>query len=278
MTKLQILLISSLCVFTLAVSGQVNTGDFTEIYLKTGYRVKGKVIEINKGETITLETLDGTTISYQYDEIETFGRAPKQKSTSLGINKLDISMDDIQLMAQLGMGFAGSTNSDFNNFDSKSTFKVPALIGVRAKYSIDTMLALNADLNYERKGYRIFDNSEKIYSQSLNYITLPLYAGINYPYESMTFYGHLGPYVGLLIGENTKYEDNSGSNTYNWYYRGHRTIDLGWFIAAGIQIPYNQEMSFRAGIRYSRGFSNANYDNALKNKTFLATGSLLYNL
>jgi opacity protein-like surface antigen len=277
MTKLKTLLISSLCVFTLAVSGQVNTGDFTEIYLKSGYRVKGKVIAINKGETITLETIDGTEISYQYDEIESFGRAPKQQSNSQSNNKLQVSMDDIQFMAQLGIGFAGSTNSDFNNFESKSTFKFPALIGVRAKYSIDTMFALNADLNYERKGYSIFDNSEKIYSQSLNYITLPLYAGINYPYEGMTFYGHLGPYIGLLIGEKTKYEENSSSYTNNWYYYGHRTIDLGWFIAAGIKIPYNQEMSFRAGIRYSRGFSNTNYDDAMKNKMFLVTGSLLYN-
>ncbi len=277
MTKLKILLISTLCVFTLAVSGQVNTGEFTEIYLKSGYKVKGKVIEINKGETITLETIDGTKISYHYDEIETFGRAPKQKANSIEMPKLKVDMDDIQFLAQLGIGFAGSTNSDYNNFETKSTFKFPALIGVRAKYSIDTMFALNADLNYERKGYSIFDNSEKIYSQSLSYITLPMYAGINYPYEGMTFYGHLGPYVGFLIGENIKYEDNSSNFNNNRYFYGHRFIDIGWFIAAGIQIPYNQEMSFRTGIRYSRGFSNTNYDDAMKNKTFLVTGSLLYN-
>lgn len=277
MTKLKILLISSLCVFTLAVSGQVSTGEFTEIYLKSGYRVKGKVIEINKGETITLETIDGTKISYNYDEIETFGRAPEQKPNSIEMPKLKIDMDEIQFMAQLGIGFAGSTNLDYNNFESKSTFKFPALIGVRAKYSIDTMFAFNADLNYERKGYRVFDNSEKIYSQSLNYITLPLYAGINYPYEGMTFYGHLGPYIGFLIAEKTKYEDNSIGFNNNRYFYDHKFIDIGWFIAVGIQIPYNQEMSFRAGIRYSRGFSNTNNYDALKNKTFLAMGSLLYN-
>lgn len=284
MKALKIILLSSLCVFTLALWGQVNTGDYTEILLKTGYTVRGKVVELVPGEHLTLQTIDGSTITYPTSEIEAYGKGAKQKSAGHGSSGTSFNPESLRLLAHLGFGSVGVTKSDN---DTKSVFKFPALVGIGAMYKLDTLLSLHADLNYERKGYKISylqqlyysDSSISVsYKQKLNYLTIPLYAGVNFAYEDLIIYGQLGPYVSLLLKQKT---DDSNSS-----YIDHHSFDYGFLIGVGIEIPFDKQISFRAGLRYTRGVRKViNYagyqsdlDSKIRNKSFLINGSLVYRL
>ena len=265
-------MLSSLCVFTLALWGQVNTGDYTEILLKTGYTVRGKVVEFVPGESLTLQTIDGSTITYQTTEIEAYGKGAKPRPGGLGSSGTQFDPESFRLLAHLGFGSVGVTKSDN---DTKSVFKFPALIGVGAMYKLDTLFSLHADLNFERKGYKVGD----AYKQKLNYLTIPIYGGVNFPYENLIIYGQLGPYVSLLLKEKTD-EDN-------YSYASHRSFDYGFLIGVGVEIPFDSQISFRAGVRHTRsvrkitdydGYYNSPFDSKIKNKAFLINGSLVYKL
>lgn len=286
MKKLKIILVSSLCVFTLTLWSQVNPGDYTQILLKTGYLVRGKVVEFIPGEKITLQTIDGSSITYNTSEIEAYGKSAKPKSggSGSGLSAANFNPENFQLMAHIGFGISGVTKSDN---DTKSVFKFPSIIGVGTMYKLDTIFSLHADLNYERKGYKISYLYEPHYSdtlisisykQKLNYLTLPIYAGVNFAYEGLIIYGQLGPYVSLLLKEKT------GEDTYS--YASHRSFDFGFLIGVGVEIPFDSQISFRAGLRYTRSIRKitdyysyySSFDPKIKNKALLTNGSLVYKL
>ena len=162
------LLILLLSFASAELSAQVTTGDYTQILLKTGYIVKGKVTAFSPGESLTLQTIDGSTITYPTSEIEAYGKGAKPKSGGSSSSRStgsQFNTDNIRLMANLGFGVTGATKSDL---DTKSVFKFPSLLGVGIKYNVDTMISLHADLNYERKGYKMEDRSSD-FKRSLNY-------------------------------------------------------------------------------------------------------------
>lgn len=256
---------------TAELSAQVNTGDYTQILLKTGYTVRGKVVDFTPGETITLQTLDGSTITYATSEIEAYGKGAKPTAGSSKPSGVQFNSDNFRLMAHLGFGPSGATKNDY---DTKSVFKFPSLLGVGAKYNVDTMFSLHADLNYERKGYKMESKSYD-FRQSLNYLTLPLYIGLNFPYQNLTFFGQAGPYVGLLLKEKIKDDNSSG---WSYYYGDHRAFDYGFLLGVGVEIPFNEQISFRAGLRYTRGLQKVSDYGNIKNRSFNAVGSLVYKL
>lgn len=286
MKALKIILLSSLCVFTLALWGQVNTGEYTEILLKTGYTVRGKVVEFTPGESLTLQTIDGSTITYPTSEIEAYGKGAKPKAGGNRSSGSQFNPENFRLFAHFGFGTSGATKSDS---DTKSIFRFPSLIGIGAMLKIDDMFSLHADVNYELKGYKIStvvrQNSNKYeeisYKQKLNYLTIPVYACVSVPYENFIFYGQLGPYAGLLLRE-----QKDDVTTFMW--NNHRAFDFGFLIGAGIVIPFNDHIGFRAGLRYTRGVKkiteeayNYNYpdiDAKIKNRSFAINGSLVYRL
>jgi len=267
---------------TAELSAQVNTGAYTQILLKTGYIVRGKVVEFTPGETITLQTMDGSTITYTTSEIEAYGKGAKPKtggsqSKSSGSH---FNPDNLRLLAHLGFGTSGATKSDN---DTKSVFKFPSLFGLGIKYNLDTMFSLHADLNLERKGYKI-TNGQADYKQKFTYLTIPLYAGINFPYEDLIIFAQAGPYVGLLLKEKIK-DDNS--STSNYYINGHRSFDYGFLLAAGVEIPFNEQISLQGKLRYTRGMRKImddyysyyqTIDSKMKNRSFSAVVSLVYKL
>jgi opacity protein-like surface antigen len=253
------------------LSAQVNTGDYTQILLKTGYAVRGKVVAFTPGETITLQTLDGSTITYATSEIETYGKGAKPTAGGSKPPVVQFNRDNFRIMAHLGFGTSGATKSDY---DTKSVFKFPSLLGVGVKYNVDTMFSLHADLNYERKGHKM-KNKSYDFRQSLNYLTLPLYIGLNFPYENLIVFAQAGPYVGLLLKEKIK-DDNSSA--WGYYYRSHRAFDYGFLLGVGVEIPFNDQISFRAGLRYTRGLHKISDYGKIKNRSFNAVGSLVYRL
>ncbi|MFP4471549.1 MAG: porin family protein [Bacteroidales bacterium] len=284
MNKLKLIMLGSLCVFTLALWGQVNTGEYTEILLKTGYTVRGKVVEFVPNERLTLQTIDGSTITYPTSEIETYGKGAKPKDGGSKSSGLQINPEKVRLLAHLGFGTTGVTKNDN---DTRSVFKFPALIGIGAMYKLDTLFSLHADLNFERKGYKISylqhsyysDTSMPVsYKQKLNYLTIPLYAGVNFPYENLIIYGQLGPYVSLLLKEKTD------DDTYS--YASHRSFDYGILIGVGVEIPFDSQISFRAGLRFTRSIRKisdysgyySSFDSDMKNKALLINGGVVYRL
>jgi opacity protein-like surface antigen len=271
MKILKLIILSSLCVFTLALWGQVNTGEYTEILLKTGYTVRGKVLEFVPNERLTLQTIDGSTITYQTSEIEAYGKGAKPKASGSQSSGAQFNAKNFRMLAYFGFGTTGVTKNDY---DTKLVFKFPALIGIGAMYKLDTLFSLHADLNFERKGFRAGDT----YNQKLSYLTLPLYGGVNFPYENLIIYGQLGPYVSLLLKEKT--DDD------NYSYSSYRSFDYGFLIGVGVEIPFDDKISFRAGLRYTRGIRKisdsygyySSLDSKMKNKSLLINGSLVYKL
>lgn len=271
---------------TAELGAQVNTGDYTQILLKTGYTVRGKVVDFTPGQSITLQTLDGSTITYTTAEIEAYGKGAKPKAGGSKSSEAQFNPDNFRMMAHLGFGTSGATKSDY---DTKSVFKFPALLGVGIKYNVDTMFSLHADLNFERKGYKIsyssyYSYSDTTYSysykQKLSYLTIPLYAGVNVPYQDLIFFAQAGPYVGLLLKEKTDEGD---------YSNGHRSFDYGLLLGAGVEIPFNEQISFQGKLRYTRGvrkvmgdyygfYSQNTIDKKIKNRSFSAVVSLVYKL
>ena len=270
---------------TAELSAQVNTGDYTQVLLKTGYIVRGKVVEFTPGESITLQTVDGSTITYATSDIEAYGKGAKPKSggSNSKSSGSQFNPDKLRLMAHLGLGTSGATKSDY---DTKSVFKFPSLFGVGIKYNLDDMFSLHADLNLERKGYKISYTQKDYngqtypvsYKQKFTYLTIPLYAGVNFPYEDLIIFAQAGPYVGLLLKEKTDEGD---------YSHGHRSFDYGFLLAAGVEIPFNEQISLQGKLRYTRGVRKImddyysyyqTMDNKIKNRSFSAVVSLVYKL
>lgn len=253
---------------------QVNIGDHTEILLKTGYLVRGQVIENVPGEMITLETLDGTRITYQYTEIESIGRGVRQKSKRSFTIDYPFSEMKLHLTANVGFGITGITNKDkCYGCDPKSSFKFPALFGVGIKADHDTLFSVHADLNFERKGYK-FSSSSGDYIQKLNYLTLPLYLSINYPYDNLIIVGHAGIYTSIKLNENLKHDHD---NYYYWH-SDHNNFDIGWLIGAGVELPYDDQISLRTQLRYARGLRRAPEYYKMKNRSLIVLIGVVYSL
>ncbi|NCU31894.1 MAG: PorT family protein [Candidatus Moranbacteria bacterium] len=262
------------CFFCNIAISQISKGDYTEILLKSGYTVRGKVIENVQGEKLTLETLDGTNISYRYDEIEKFGKQTGKSKKSTVASGFSLQDKQLSFLANVGIGLSGLTNKkECYGCEPKSVFKFPALFGFGVKVDLDTLFSLNGELNFERKGYKITSSSEESKFQ-LSYLTLPLYATINLPYENLIIFGQAGGYAALKLKEKQKDDDSH----YNSSYNRHKDIDFGWLIGAGIEIPYQEQIKVRAQLRHARGFRRALDDIKMRNSTFLGLISVIYQL
>lgn len=266
-TKLAVLALL-LSLASAELSAQVSIGDYTQVLLKNGYTVKGKVIAFAPDESITLQMQDGDTITYQTADIEAYGKGAKPSFGGINGNA-QFNPDNLRLVANLGFGTTSTTNKDF---DTKSVFKFPALIGFGISYKVDKLISLHADLNLERKGYKI-DEKEIELKKSISYLTLPIYAGINFPLENLIFFAQAGPYIGVLVKEKLKVESYGPSYGYYSYLISPKSFDIGFLLAAGVEIPFNEQISIRAGLRFAQSFRGTN-----KVKSFNALLSLAYRL
>ncbi len=270
MKLLKLFGIGLFCLFCNIALSQVNKGDYTEILLKSGYTIRGKVIENIPNEKLTLETMDGTKISYRYDEIEKFGKQTSQTKKSSLPSGFSMQDKQLSLLANVGIGLSGLTNKkECYGCDPKSVFKIPALLGIGVKIDLDTLFSLHGELNFERKGYEISLFSEESKYQ-LSYLALPLYATINLPYENLIIFGQAGAYTALKIKE----KDNDS----NYSYIRHKNLDFGWLIGAGIEIPFQDQISIRVQLRHTRGLLSALDDIKMRNRTFLGMVSAIYQL
>jgi len=266
-TKLAVLTLL-LCLASAELSAQVSIGDYTQILLKSGYTIKGKVLAFDPEVSIILQMQDGDSITYQTADIEAYGKGAKPSFGGSNGNA-QFNPDNMRLVANLGFGTTSTTNKDF---DTKSVFKFPALIGFGISYKVDKLISLHADLNFERKGYKI-DEKEIEFKTSLSYLTLPIYAGINFPLENLIFFAQAGPYIGVLLKEKEKVESYEFSYGYYYYFNSQKSFDIGFLLAAGLEIPFNEQISIRAGLRYAQSFRGTN-----KIKSFNALLSLAYRL
>lgn len=256
-----------LCIASTELSAQVNTGDYTQVLLKSGYTVKGKVLAIEPDESITLQTMNGDTITYQSSEIEAYSKGTE---SSFGVGYAQFNPDNFRLVAHLGFGTTSTTKKEV---DTKSVFKFPAQLGVGVIYNVDELISLHADLNFERKGYKI-DKEEIKLKKSLSYLTLPIYVGINFPYENLIFFAQAGPYIGVLLKEAESDKPSFGYFNYYYYYP-QKTLDIGFLLAAGVEIPFNEQISIRAGLRYAQSLRGTD-NTKMKIKSFNALVSMVY--
>ncbi len=263
---------AAMIVFSFTASGQFDTGDQTELLLKTGHIVRGQVIENVPGDRITLETLDGVRITYQYSDIESIGKGARQKRSFT----IDYPFSEMQLhlTANVGFGITGITNKgNCYGCEPKSSFKFPALIGVGIKADHDTLFSVHADLNFERKGYKLSESNGELINK-LSYLTLPLYVSVNYPYEKHILVVHAGIYTSIKLNEKTIYNDDQ---FYYWNFN-HKNFDIGWLMGAGVEFPYNDQISLRAQLRYTRGFRRAPEVYKMKNRSLIGLVSVIYSL
>jgi opacity protein-like surface antigen len=272
MKLLKLFSIGLFCLFWNIGISQVSIGDYTEILLRSGYTIRGKVIENVPGEKLTLETLDGTKISYRYDEIEKFGKQAGQAKKSTLTSGFSMQDKQLSLLANVGIGLSGLTNKkECYGCEPKSVFKLPALLGIGIKADLDTLFSLHGELNFERKGYKITSSSGESKYQ-LSYLALPLYATINLPYENLIIFGQAGGYAALKLKEKQK------DNDFNKSHNRHKDLDFGWLIGVGLEIPYQEQISIRAQLRHTRGLSSE-FDNIrMRNRTFLGLISVIYQL
>jgi hypothetical protein len=157
------------------------------------------------------------------------------------------------------MLYKGSTEGYSNNFTMKPGFNAGATLEfpIKGMFSFDmgVLLSTKGYKNYEKWGREQYETRITI---KLLYIDIPLTAKAYFNVGGAKIYGAIGPYLGIGLSGESKYEvtevssgtTNNYTETINWGYDMKR-LDFGLTIGAGVEIN-----SIEIGVSYSLGLAN----------------------
>lgn len=171
-----------------------------------------------------------------------------------------------------GLNFSNMTMKYGGDKDKEAKFKPGLNVGAFADFELSDMLAVEAGMNVETKGfmYKNKDNKSKT-TTNMVYVTVPVDAKLTFG----DFYVLAGPYVGIAVMGKTKskFKNDNDKNKESFDIefgndKGeslYKRLDLGLGIGTGYEI--NNHLGVRLG--YDLGLSNltpkGDKDNSSKN-------------
>ena len=213
----------------------------------------------------------------------------------LAVGMTSVANAQFSLGAKVGMNMANVSGSDKPD-DAK--MKMRMAFGAVANYALSDLFSLQAEVNYDGKGFGIKDYSEtsegitfdyENMRSANNYLTIPILAKATFG-NSTRFFAMAGPYFGFLMSAKFKGDYSISSNMYpelnesddvNEDIKDSYTgFDFGMTIGGGAIFPINDMLDFTADVRYNMGFSNIADDNDTKlhNSVFGINAGVVYKL
>ena len=140
--------------------------------------------------------------------------------------------------------------------------------GVMADFGFSDLLSFHPELLFSQKGAKTestdpFGSGGKLEAQTrLNYVDLPLLLRL----KTGGIFFEAGPQLGFLASRNSEatvtYPGQPSSTTSNSNTKGVRSVDLGYLVGVGYQLPQGLEL----GVRYNGGFLDlSDPSNSVKN-------------
>jgi opacity protein-like surface antigen len=183
---------------------------------------------------------------------------------------------------KIGIAISGNSGADNNNMYTSAT---GLSAGLSFKYLFSKHFALQSELLYEQKGYKLKGESNSLFKYTpgtyyslennvdLGYITIPLLLNLRLG-EKLTTYFNAGFYASMRMNARctgTAYKDSKIDNTYKVYkitvyddIDGFiKSNDWGWILGGGFQYPVLKKYKLDFEYRYASGFTNiySNYYN-----------------
>jgi len=138
--------------------------------------------------------------------------------------------------------------------DAKSLLGIN--LGVYADYGFSDMLALEAGLQFEQKGYKT-EQGKETDKEIVNYFTIPVNLRANVAVGDNNLYFLAGPTFGIALSGKAKYDDGDEKETSSFKFGNGddddcKRMNVGLLFGAGF------EMSNNIGVRisYDLGLSN----------------------
>ena len=181
-----------------------------------------------------------------------------------------ISNAQFSIGGKIGMNLANIKGKDKPD-DIK--MRMTMNFGAVANYSLTDLFSLQAEINYEGKGFKIKDYSEsgdgwteelKNLRFPFGYLTIPILAKATFG-KSTKFFVNAGPYFGFLMSAKFKgdytftsltnpelnYSDSANEDMKDFY----KGFDFGLVIGGGAIFPITDALDIMAEVRYNMGFS-----------------------
>ncbi len=198
-----------------------------------------------------------------------------KKVVNLSETESDSTSHTLTVTPKMGMAITGNSGSDNNNMYSDA---IGLSTGLSFIYRFSKHFALQSDLLFERKGYKLKGESNSLFKYtpggyytldnrlSLDYVTIPMLVNVSFG-EKFTLYFNAGIYAAMLINARctgTAYTTTSTESSYQVYkitvyndIDGYmKSNDWGWAAGGGLQYPVFKKYKLDLEFRYNQGFSN----------------------
>jgi len=189
----------------------------------------------------------------------------KKLFTILCVTLISLSMSaQAQFGIEAGLNMSNISGSDHKDYFGYSTeMRVGLRLGGTVAFTLSDAVTLKTGLIYSVKGWEstmdivtydpitgfIYDVSAYDYSQSLNYLEVPM----NFSFAASDQFSLVaGPYFAFLMGATTYVGDESESTNTD----GMRSMDIGINLGAGVAVT--EAISINAG--YSIGLTSLDED------------------
>ena len=184
-----------------------------------------------------------------------------------------LSVNFFQVSAQWKVGvMAGYTRNELSTssgyfYDRDYQTYGGFTIGVPVRYEFKDWFALQADLSYVQKNYRMTrgDIYENIYNNTFNgFIELPVYAKFSFGGSKLKGFLNLGAYSGVWVASRVKGEIFNFSENSMYKYnesvsfdsRRDNRFDGGLLIGIGLQYSITEKLEVFAEGRYYYGLTD----------------------
>ena len=184
------------------------------------------------------------------------------------IGAISFSINSSYAQSTVSLGVKGGANiatfrgEDVKDYDNRTAFN----FGLLLNYSVAEKVGLSLEADYASMGAK-YDGSilgieTGEYTTKLDYLRTSLLFNYYMGTTEMDIRPELfvGPYVGFLMGANSKYEDGD----YNDVKDAYNATDFGATFGAGLHLKVGERMWLVPDVRYNLGlvdiFDNNNFE------------------
>ncbi len=153
-----------------------------------------------------------------------------------------------------GVNIANFRGDDVKDFDSRTGFN----FGLLLNYSVAESVGLSLEADYASMGATyegsVLGVQTGEYTTKLDYLRTTLLFNYYMGSSEMNIRPELfaGPYLGFLLGADSKYEDGD----YNDVKDAYKGTDFGLAFGAGLHVKVGEKMWLVPDIRYNLGLAN----------------------
>ena len=159
---------------------------------------------------------------------------------------------------QMGIGFKAGINYSTIAIDLPLQQINPGIdpsFGLIFSYIDKKTVGIQMELNYLTKSWEEIPDANQSFSAQLNYLEIPLLTTLHFG-KRLKFIINFGPYLNLLLKEQSQANLDSNSDFYPYYSnRTARGADFGLIGGGGLRLKTKLGL-FQVEARYSYGFQN----------------------